>query len=146
MFYRWMGSRGGHGSSEADRHVQAVRLFLIENSMSRFITLTRDPHSKKWVERIPDRPVVQRAGWRRPVDEPNDDRHQYLIPPDVWRAECAKMEVDPTEAARTLHAKKFLEPGEGNNLAAKARLPGVGVVRVYVIKPDLLGSNEEPQT
>ncbi len=150
MFQRWLDSRGGHGASETDRHVKAVRLFLIENSMSRFITLVRDHDGKKWVERTPDRPVMLRAGWRRPMEpeagRPVDDRHQYLIPPDVWRAECAKMEIDPTEAARTLHTKGFLEQGEGNNLAAKARLPGVGATRVYIIKPDLLGEAEEAKS
>lgn len=139
MFRRWMEGRGGTGASEADRHVEAVRLFLMENGMSRFIVLFRDgpDQSGKWLERLPDRPVAQRAGWRRPTEK--DDRHDYLIPADVWRAECAKMEVDPAEAARTLHGKGFLEPGEGNNLAKKVRLPGVGAVRVYVVKADLLG-------
>ena len=139
MFKRWLDARGGTGSIEVDQHVQAIRRVLLADGPSRFVAL-----KEKSVflgsceeEENPKRPVLHRAGWRRPS---RDGRDEYLIPPEVWREGCAKLGVDPTETARTLRTKGYLTGGDGKNLTTTVRVPNIGKIRVYVIGPDLLGT------
>ncbi|MCR0980632.1 DUF927 domain-containing protein [Roseomonas populi] len=138
MLARWIEKRGGGGASEEAQHVRAVRLFLTEHGASRFVALhfDRSQNVNAWVESHPDRPVIKRAGWRR---RRADGRDEYLIAPDVWRELCREAGVDPAEAGRTLRAEGFLDAGDGKNLAATVRVPGVGKIRVYRVLPDLMG-------
>ncbi|WP_338664331.1 DUF927 domain-containing protein [Pararoseomonas sp. SCSIO 73927] len=141
MLARWLGKRGGSASSEEAQHVRAVRLFLTQHGASRFVALHFDnnPDTRGWAESHPDRPVVNRAGWRR---RQSDGRDEYLIAPEVWRELCQEAGIDPAEAGRTLQAAGFLEAGDGKNIARREGIPGVGRPRVYVIKPSLLGDAE----
>ena len=136
----WLARRGGCGSTEAFNHIRAVRAFLLEHGASRFVALRWEAAPGRWIEKYPDRLVTRRAGWRRehgrdatPPIEPETD--EYLITPDAWREMCVEAGIDPVETARTLLDAGFLMPGEGNNLAKRMRVPGVGSSRFYVVSP-----------
>jgi uncharacterized protein (DUF927 family) len=57
--------------------------------------------------------------------------------PEVWRDEVCKG-FEPARVARLLDGKRMLRTGDGDNLARKERIPGVGVIRVYVLEPSIL--------
>jgi uncharacterized protein (DUF927 family) len=137
LLEHWRDGRGGDAeSAEALEVVERVRLFLAEHGRSRFVLLEREPGSNAWREVVdPARPVIRMAGWRRPT---RDGRHEYLIDPDVWRAEVCQG-TDAATAARTLIALGYMEPGEGKKTAKKERVPGRGSLRVYVVKADFMG-------
>ncbi|WP_426957998.1 DUF927 domain-containing protein [Muricoccus radiodurans] len=143
MLLRWIEKRGGGGATEEAQHVRAVRLFLTQHGASRFVALhfSSMQEERGWVESHPDRPVINRAGWRRRL---TDGRDEYLIAPEAWRELCQDAGVDPVEAGRTLKAQGFITAGDEKNLARKESIPGVGRARVYVVAPDLLG--EAPMT
>jgi uncharacterized protein (DUF927 family) len=138
MLAAWIGRRGGSGSSEEAQHLRAIRLFLVEHGASRFVVLHRNEEGN-WYEAYPERPVSRRAGWRR-----KDAKGQelYLIPPVVWREVCAEAGVDPTETARTLRTQGLLETGDGKNLAAQVRIPGLDKVRCYCIRAEIVGDTQ----
>ncbi len=133
----WLGRRGDSGAAEESQHVRIVRAFLSENGASRFIALERDVSSRKWVERHRDRPIVQRAGWRRPGEGNLDE---YLILTDAWAELCSKAGADPGEVAKTLKSAGLLSPGEGNNLGKKVCVPGLPITRMFVIKPAIFAA------
>jgi uncharacterized protein (DUF927 family) len=137
LLEQWRDGRGGDAdSAEALEAVERVRLFLAEHGRSRFVLLEREPGSSAWREVVdPARPVIRMAGWRRPT---RDGRYEYLIDPDVWRAEVCQG-IDAATAARTLIALGHMEPGEGRKAAKKERVPGRGSLRVYVVKADFMG-------
>ena len=58
---------------------------------------------------------------------------------------CATGGADPAEVAKTLHAAKLLGVGDGKNLSAKHRLPGLGRVRCYLVKPDIFDINDDAE-
>jgi putative DNA primase/helicase len=157
----WLGRRGDTGSAEESQHVRIVRAFLVENGASRFATLVRasiigvtGATANKWVERSPERPVVQRAGWRRAHSETSDQADsaadqetcdEYLISQDGWTELCSKAGADPGEVAKTLKAAGFLTPGENGNLAKKERVPGLGTARFYVVNSGIFGDPTAPE-
>jgi putative DNA primase/helicase len=139
LFTGWLARRGSSASTEEAQQVRAIRLFLIEHSASRFVTLHYD-RQDGWYDPNPERVVVRRAGWRR---KQSDGRFEYVIPADVWREVCADAGTEPAETARTLAAGGYLNLGDGKNLARSVRLPGLGKVRCYSIHPKLLGKLEQ---
>ena len=134
----WIRSRGGSGSTEDAQHVQIVRTFIALHGASRFVHLKKEQVGGEWVEVNPERQVLNRAGWRRP-DSKGDD--EYLIQRDVWRQLCAEAGANPTEAAQTLKKAGFLGAGDGSNLAASARVPGIGKDRFYMVTAGLMASD-----
>lgn len=138
----WVGRRGGSGSAEESQHVKIVRAFLLEHGAARFVALRKELESKSWVERHPDRPVVQRAGWRRAGDG-DDLSDEYLIAPDAWHELCSKGGADPAEVGKTLLGAGFLERGDGKNLTRTVRVPTVGKLRVYVINPKIFEGRDD---
>ena len=131
----WLGRRpGGAGAAELAAQLERVRVALVQHGAARFTPLFLSDDGT-WQETSPDRPVINRIGWRKR----HDDRDEYLIPAETWRLEvCAPASLDPTATARTLAANGFLRRGEARNLMVKERLPGVGALRVYAIEADLL--------
>jgi uncharacterized protein (DUF927 family) len=126
-FAAWLEARqGGDGRAEDAAAVTAVRDFLERHGDARFVPLSG--------EADPDRPILNRAGWRRRAP---DGTWVYLILPGVWRSEvCAGL--DPQQAARALLARGFLEPGDGGRATQKPRIPGIGPTRVYVVSASIL--------
>ena len=139
MLAAWLVRRaGGAGAAEQAAHLERVRLFLVQHGASRFTALVPDHGSGAWVESAPDRPVVNRAGWRKRRGE--RERDEYLIAPEVWRTElCAPASLDPTETARTLAKAGVLRRGEQGRLQAEERVPGQArAVRVYAVSAAVL--------
>jgi uncharacterized protein (DUF927 family) len=126
-FSVWLEARqGGGGHAEDAAAVTAVRDFLERHGDARFATLSGEAE--------PDRPILNRAGWRRRAA---DGTWLYLILPGVWRSEvCAGL--DPQQAARALMARGFLEPGDGGRATQKPRIPGIGPTRVYVVSARIM--------
>jgi len=139
LFSTWRERRGEDGeSAEVVAAVQQVRLFLTNHGRSRFVPLHRT-QAGAWEESVdPSRPILHQAGWRRPTQ---DGRTTYLVEPEVWRTDVCQG-LDAAFVARALAASNFLELGEGRNLGKRERIPGRGLTRVFVIRPDLLGDAE----
>ena len=139
MMRRWLNARGGIGSSEDAQTLEAVRAFLLTAGPARFVALAKGGNNR-WEEVARDRPVANRAGWRRPD---GDGGEEFLIEPSVWKVECAKLGLDPATAVRALRDKGHLRLGEGKHLGPKERIPGVGNPRVYCIKGSIFDSAAE---
>jgi uncharacterized protein (DUF927 family) len=138
MLRAWLCRRpGGTGSGERAAQLERVRLFLVQHGASRFTVLQNS--AGKWVERFPERPVPNRAGWRK-QRELGQARDEYLIAPEIWKAEvCAPAGLDPAETARTLAEAGFLRCGERGRLQAEERVPGQArATRVYAVSAELL--------
>jgi uncharacterized protein (DUF927 family) len=93
-FNDWLDSRGGKEAGEIQAAISQVRLFIEQHGDSRF-----EPMGER-----PDRPVTNRAGWRR---GDGADR-QWLIPPESWKAEVS-VGHDPTLVARVLADRGMLK-------------------------------------
>jgi uncharacterized protein (DUF927 family) len=96
-FNDWLGSRGGKEAGEIQAAISQVRLFIEQHGDSRF-----EPISE-----TPDRPVANRAGWRRGEGA---DR-QWWILPETWKAEVA-VGHDTTLVARALFERGMLKRQE----------------------------------
>jgi uncharacterized protein (DUF927 family) len=82
MLAAWLARRpGGAGSAEAAAQLERVRLFLVQHGASRFTTLEQGSDGA-WAEAPPDRPVANRAGWRKRRGD--GGRDEYLFTPEVW--------------------------------------------------------------
>ncbi len=134
----WLGRRGGAGATEESQHVRTVRAYLSEYGSARFVALDlqlEHGQAGRWIERHPDRPIQSRTGWRRTSSDGEGD--EYLIDRDGWQKMCADSGADPAEVAKTLAAAGHLAAGDGKNLAKRVRLPNVGSIRCYVVKPSV---------
>jgi uncharacterized protein (DUF927 family) len=139
----WINRRGGIGSTEESQHVKAVRAYLSEYGSSRFVALDRECQgpAESWTERYPDRPIPSRSGWRRMAGEASGD--EYLLDKDGWQKICAGYGANPVEVARTLRAANHLAPGDGKNLTKIVRIPNLGRVRCYIVRPTIFADAED---
>lgn len=143
----WLGRRGTAGATEESQHVRTVRAYLSEYGSARFVALNWEhEHGQagRWVERQPDRLIQSRTGWRRACSEGDGD--EYLIDRDGWQKMCADSGADPAEVAKTLSTAGHLATGDGKNLAKRVRLPNVGSIRCYVVKPSIFVAAESEST
>ena len=152
-FRSWLAARvGGEGSGERAHMLRAVRLFLERHAEDQF---------KWWHRALDDRaPNAQnRAGFRRMIDadgkpiKTNSDHQrafgetmhpddgvqttvEYYIFSEVFRTEICKG-FDYQAVARALREGGHLKTDGEGRFDYKARLPGVGEVRCYRIKPSI---------
>ena len=133
-FAAWLAARdGGAGAAEDAAALAAVRRFLEAHGEARFTPLLKCADGG---DAEPEKATINRAGWRR---RDADGNWVFYILPETWRAEvCAGL--DPHHVARALARAGHLTPGEGKNLAARIRVPGVGIARAYVIRASILGA------
>ena len=89
-----MDSRGGNEAGEVRAAISQVRLFIEQHGDARFEPLGGTP----------DRPVNNRAGWRK---EDGEDR-EWLIPPETWKSEVA-VGHDPKLLAQALAERGMLK-------------------------------------
>ncbi|MDQ6867317.1 MAG: DUF927 domain-containing protein [Pseudomonadota bacterium] len=121
-FDQWIALRGGTEAGEVSQAIDQVRLFMSLHGESRFDPLLGE---------VLDRPVSNRAGWRRDHCE----KREWLVLPEVWKFEvCAGL--DPTFVAKTLAKHGMLRPGKGQ-YAASEKIGGK-TKRVYVLKANIL--------
>lgn len=114
-FQAWLDRRGGAGSQEDSRALAQVRHFIEAHGEARFTDM----------DRVTERPTVNRAGYRRVVEGIT----QYLVLPEVFKRElCAGM--DATRVARLLRDRGLLVTEDARHLTIKPR----GLNRVYALR------------
>jgi len=127
-FQSWLDGRGGAGNQETDQAIAQVRRFLEQHGESRFTPWDEID------ELNANSRTINRAGFRRIT---NDDRTEYYVLPEVYRKEvCAGM--DAREVTKALRARNFLVLGSDQKSQRQERLPGIGPMKVYRIKADIL--------
>jgi putative DNA primase/helicase len=112
----WLNSRGGTEAGEVQAAISQVRLFIEQHGDSRFEPLGTPP----------DRPVNNRAGWRR---GDGGDR-EWLIPPETWKAEVAAGQ-DPVLVACVLADRGMLKRAK-DGFQYVERIQG-RLMRAYVV-------------
>uniref|UniRef100_A4X0A0 DUF927 domain-containing protein n=1 Tax=Cereibacter sphaeroides (strain ATCC 17025 / ATH 2.4.3) TaxID=349102 RepID=A4X0A0_CERS5 len=140
-FRDWLASQANPEHSR--EHVEAIRTvqrFISLHGAARFEEIR--PRKAEHDPEAFERPVSNRAGYRKPVAE----GVEYNVLPEVWRGEICKG-LDPEKVARILQQSGLLEPGEAGRLQKKVRLPDhAQPVRCYVLKPGILswpGTDED---
>ncbi len=129
-FHDWLAARGGIGASEDAAILAAVRLFIEQHGASRFQDL----------DRVADT-CPNRVGFRRT----RNNITEYLILPESFRAEVVKGYAE-TRAVRVLREAGWLRTPDKNRLKAQERLPGLGRVRVYIVRLPDDADEGPPQT
>lgn len=141
-FQAWLAERGSTGAGEDVKAIEQVRAFIEQHGESRFTNLERLASLAADLGAIPDSKTINRAGFKRKVGTPDGDQWEYLILPEMWKAEVCKG-LDGNRAAKVLRDTGYLVPGDGKNTASKVRIPGEGRLRVYVVKGNILGGEHE---
>lgn len=138
-FDAWRAARpGGNGAGEDAAALAAVRHFIGAHGSSRFQSLVQHEGASAWRTDAPDRPVPNRAGWRKS----DGDGSRYLILPETWRREVCTG-LDAGAVARVLETAGHLVGGNGR----PDRMERVGEpkpVRVYVVRGSILGGTDAP--
>jgi uncharacterized protein (DUF927 family) len=93
-FNDWFDSREGKEAGEVQAAIAQVRLFIEQHGNSRFES----------IDIPPDRPVINRAGWRRGEGA----NEEWLIPSETWKAEVAAGH-NPKAVARILAERGMLK-------------------------------------
>lgn len=124
LFAEWLGDRGTTGSSEEDRAIRQVRLFLEAHGASRF--------QMREEERIQNR-----VGFKATGDE---GEVEFLIQEETFRREVCQG-FDPLMVARCLFNRGFLtRPAkQGKGFTSIRRVPDLGRIRVYVLTSGIFG-------
>ena len=142
-FRAWIEGRGGTGAADLRDGLAQVRAFLELHGSSRFEApwhRGRDPEPQR-----PDDPAVEpaelktvnRAGFRKA----ESGKWAYFILPEVWRSEvCAG--ADAIAIAREMGRRGWLGAADGKHLAAKVRVPGLGIIRAFHVLPDFLADED----
>jgi putative DNA primase/helicase len=123
-FGEWLAGRGGSANAEPGAMIEAVRSFVSKHEEARFTDLDID-HTGIY------RPTINRAGWRRKVD----DGREYLIDPNVFKTEvCAGFDL--VAVCKVLVdagcLESAIEAGK-TRYSIKRRIQGESPRRVYVV-------------
>lgn len=131
-FQSWVDGRGGVGNQEAEQAIAQVRRFLELHGESRF-TLWNEGLDSDATSR-----TINRAGFRKVTD---DDRTEYFVLPEAYRTEvCAGL--NPTQVTAALRDRGLLVLSNDGKSLRQERPPGLGSMKVYRIKADILGDSE----
>ncbi|MDR0701194.1 MAG: DUF927 domain-containing protein [Azoarcus sp.] len=148
-FKAWLDARGGEGDQEETAMLRQVLRFIEEN-ISRFDVWHRanDDHAPR---------TIRRAGFVRwlypngiPIERYSDKGEDFgaaeymtelFIFPEVWRNEVCNG-YDSAAVARLMAARGFLVH-DNDRLEHSVRLPGIGLKRIYHIKPEFLADGEK---
>ncbi len=142
----WVGRRGGTGSTEESQHVRAVRAYLSEFRLSRFIPLKwelDERHVGRWVEHNPENRILSISGWRRMTKGQDQEEcaEEFILDGDGWEKLCSASSADPVEVAKTLAGAGHLSTAEdGKNLMKQVRVPG-RKMRAYVVQPSIFAAS-----
>jgi len=137
-FRAWLAERGGVGAAEDKAALAQVRAFIESHGESRFTPLVAPGEAPPEGSR-----TINRAGWRRRSDATvGGEGWEYLVLPEVWRAEVCKGS-DPKRAAAVLRERGLLLGATDRWPAARVRIPGEGQVRVYRILGTILAGDSE---
>ena len=141
----WIKCRGT-GRHEDKEAVETVRLYIEQYGDARFTDPwteqanqdAEDENAEKYgraARQTPKARAFQRAGFKKIND---DNTADYLILPDVWRADvCAGL--DAGLVAKTLKRKGFLETDPDGRYTRNVRIPGIAKTsRVYWVCSTIL--------
>ncbi|WP_445501110.1 hypothetical protein [Microvirga sp. G4-2] len=141
-FKAWLETRGGIEPAEEREAITTVRRFIELHGTSRFEPMGDLAPTDSIGAPIEVR-ISNRAGFRRKGE---GGAIEYLVLPEVWRSEVAAG-LDAGAVAKTLAARGLLARGGDGKPQKKERLPGFSSpVRVYVVKPSILGDGEHPSS
>ncbi|ERK05719.1 DNA primase [Pantoea sp. AS-PWVM4] len=127
----WMADRGHAANQEDKAALEQICDFMTRNQFSRFAD---------WYDER-NRPAAM-MGFRK-VDKGGNDSDPvttFYVLPSGWKEICKGF--DARKVARLCVAAGWLEPGSEGRTQTSARLPEIGVKRVYQFNSLVLGSTE----
>jgi uncharacterized protein (DUF927 family) len=148
-FKAWLDARGGEGNQEEIGMLRQVRGFVEEN-ISRFDIWHRanDDHAPRTIKRAGVAKWLYPNG--NPIERYSDKGEDFgaaeyvtelFIFPEVWRNEVCNG-YDSVAVARVMDARGFLVH-DNDRLEHSVRLPGIGLKRMYHVKPKFLADGEK---
>jgi hypothetical protein len=135
-FEAWLELRGGTGQQESKSLLDQVRGFFEQFGDSRFIEVRHvEGEGNKLVDQ--NQRVINRAGFRRIDSEGNT---MFLVLPEAFREICEGFNI--RAAAKILIEKGVITPGKNGRSQVTARLPGMGIKKVYSINASIWQERE----
>jgi len=134
-FAAWLESRGDNTASEDIRALAQVREFIERNGESRFTLMQATGIEENNIGYR----TINRAGFRRVL---NDGSTEYWVLPEMFKSEMCEG-FDPILVKRVLSDNGYLELDRAGKSSITKRVPGAGNMRVYVIKPALMQTDED---
>lgn len=126
----WLESRGDNTASEDIRALAQVRGYIERNGESRFTIM-----QVGFDDNVGQR-TINRAGFRKVQ---GDGSTEYWILPEMFKAEVCEG-FDPKLVIRVLKDHGYLELDSAGKSSVSKLVPGMGRMRVYVIKASLMQS------
>jgi putative DNA primase/helicase len=128
-FRAWLDRRGTAGDHDVEAGIRQVIGYIEAHGSSRF-----DPAWDDKAERV----VVNRAGFRRR----DESGWEYMVLPEQWRGEVAKG-FDAAALARAMVKRGLMMPAGNGRPAKPVRVPGHGVLKLYVMAPGIICDEAE---
>ena len=125
-YLAWLESRGDNSASEDYRAIAQIREFIERNGESRFTLIKADGIEENNIGQR----TINRAGFRRVLD---DGSTEYWVLPEMYQKEVCHG-FDPRLVTRVLKDKGYLELDSAGKSSVSKLIPGLGRMRVYVIK------------
>jgi putative DNA primase/helicase len=146
-FNAYVDARGGAGNSEVTAMLRQVRAFLEAHGEGRFTSWNRtkeESHAPKTISRVGYRREMGKDGEFLPAmeygapraDSGEERQNAYYIFSESFKGEVCKG-FDPVAVARVLLEHGCLKPDKGRPYDCKPRLPAIGLMRCYLITPDI---------
>lgn len=133
-FLDWLDSRGDNSASEEIRALAHIRMFLERNSEARFTVIRPDGIEENNIGHR----TINRVGFKKIQDDGLGD---HWILPEMFKSEvCAGF--DPKLVIRVLKDKGFLELDSAGKSSVSKLVPGIGRMRVYVIKASFMQDHQ----
>jgi len=129
-YLSWLESRGDNSASEDYRAIAQVREFIERNGESRFTLIKADGIEENNIGQR----TINRAGFRRVL---NDGSTEYWVLPEMYQKEVCHG-FDPRLVTRVLRDKGYLEEDSAGKSSVSKLVPGIGRMRVYVIKASFM--------
>lgn len=129
-YLSWLESRGDNSASEDYRAIAQVREFIERNGESRFTLMLPAGIEENNVGQR----TINRAGFRRVL---NDGSTEYWVLPEMYQKEVCHG-FDPKLVTRVLRDKGYLELDSAGKSSVSKLVPGLGRMRVYVIKASFM--------
>jgi putative DNA primase/helicase len=126
----WLEARGDNSASEEIRALAQVREFIERNGESRFTLIKPDGIEENNIGQR----TINRAGFRRVL---NDGSTEYWVLPEMYQREVCHG-FDPKLVTRVLRDKGYLEIDSAGKSSVSKLVPGIGRMRVYVLKASLM--------
>lgn len=131
-YLAWLEARGDGSASEEIRLLAQVREFIERNGESRFTLMLPSGIEENNIGQR----TINRAGFRRVL---NDGSTEYWVLPEMYHKEICHG-FDPKLVTRVLRDKGYLEKDSAGKSSVSKLVPGIGRMRVYVIKASLMQS------